>query len=413
MTDPAAILSPTGAPAHGLALCASDRGGAAVIGALAAALPDAGGGAPDWIKVAPLGTVTGRDGRGPYVWGDRAQAERIVAASLAYAAGSGAGGGQGIDLMVDYNHAYDLAAMRGTGEAPAAGWIKALEVRDDGIWGRVDWTARAAAQIAGREYRYFSPTFEFDPATRTVTRIVRGGLVTHPNFNLTALAAAGDPTDMDETLKAFLKALGLPETTARDAALASAARLASANGPALTALAAAAGLDATADAAAVTARVVQLASARSGLDQVAAAVGLAAGAETPAVLAAVTARPATADPAKYVPMEQYLATAAALTALQKETAAAGADAAIDAAVTAGKITPATRDHFKAVYAANPAGWPALAAALPVIVPPGGGAAPPGKPAGTAGQPDETEATVFRLLGIDTAAAMKTKAELGM
>jgi hypothetical protein len=48
------------------------------------------------------------------------------------------------------------------GTAKAAGWIKELQVRDDGIFGRVEWTEAAAAAIKAGEYRYLSPVFFHD-----------------------------------------------------------------------------------------------------------------------------------------------------------------------------------------------------------------------------------------------------------
>ncbi len=57
------------------------------------------------------------------------------------------------DLVVDYEH----QSLSGS-EAPAAGWVRELYDRgEDGIWAKVEWTARAAEYLAGREYRYISP----------------------------------------------------------------------------------------------------------------------------------------------------------------------------------------------------------------------------------------------------------------
>lgn len=41
-------------------------------------------------------------------------------------------------------------------------------MRDGAIWGRVEWTERAAAAIRAREYRFLSPSFGFDkPRSRS------------------------------------------------------------------------------------------------------------------------------------------------------------------------------------------------------------------------------------------------------
>jgi phage I-like protein len=68
----------------------------------------------------------------------------------------------GADLVIDYHHGSVLAARTGA-KAPAAGWIRAMELRNDGteLWGRVLWTAEAAAAIGRREFRYLSPVLRF------------------------------------------------------------------------------------------------------------------------------------------------------------------------------------------------------------------------------------------------------------
>jgi len=74
------------------------------------------------------------------------------------------------DIVLDYEH-QSLNAVSNGQPAPAAGWIKDLEVRDDGIWGRVDWTPEARRYIRNREYRYVSPVYvpEYrDPKTGEV-----------------------------------------------------------------------------------------------------------------------------------------------------------------------------------------------------------------------------------------------------
>lgn len=66
-------------------------------------------------------------------------------------------------MVIDYEHQTDHTSENGQ-PAPAAGWIRELDVRGGALWGRVEWTAKAAASIAAREYRYISPTFRHTPA---------------------------------------------------------------------------------------------------------------------------------------------------------------------------------------------------------------------------------------------------------
>lgn len=49
---------------------------------------------------------------------------------------------------------------------PASGWVQSLDVRDDGLWAKVEWTSRAAEMIRGGEYRYCSVVVDFDSTCR-------------------------------------------------------------------------------------------------------------------------------------------------------------------------------------------------------------------------------------------------------
>jgi phage I-like protein len=130
-----------------------------------------------WVHVLPSGRFTGLDGRAF----DAEDLEGIVLASRDYA-------GQR-QMVVDYNHGTDLLAAKGH-DAPAAGWIVGLQVRGDGVWGLVEWTAKAAQHLAAREYRYLSPVIAHNRDGR-VTRILRASLTNTPNLDqLTALASA-------------------------------------------------------------------------------------------------------------------------------------------------------------------------------------------------------------------------------
>ena len=76
----------------------------------------------------------------------------------------------GTDLPVDYEHqTLGGAYSSPTGQAPAAGWIKALAIvtpeeasaggaeSQPGLWADVQWTPEAAERLRGRQYRYLSP----------------------------------------------------------------------------------------------------------------------------------------------------------------------------------------------------------------------------------------------------------------
>ena len=57
-----------------------------------------------------------------------------------------------LQIPIDYEH-QTLKDM----QAPAAGWIKDIILRSDGIYGAVDWTERAVEYLKNKEYRYLSP----------------------------------------------------------------------------------------------------------------------------------------------------------------------------------------------------------------------------------------------------------------
>lgn len=61
---------------------------------------------------------------------------------------------RGIDLAIDYKH---------ENEDIAAGWIKDIQLSDDGqeLWADVDWTKRGQAVLSEKEFRYLSPEFTF------------------------------------------------------------------------------------------------------------------------------------------------------------------------------------------------------------------------------------------------------------
>jgi len=160
----------------------------------------------EWVHLLPAGTFQGRDGRGPYKL-DNPSA--VIAASREQA---------GTRLMpIDYDHAIDLAAPSGN-PAPAAGWIKGLQARSDGVWGLVDWTPRAAEQLAQREYRYLSPVFHHS-ADGTIKALLRASLTNNPNLDQLKALASMEATEMDK-LAELKKSLGLPDDVSIDDILA-------------------------------------------------------------------------------------------------------------------------------------------------------------------------------------------------
>lgn len=250
--------------------------------------PSTEGQAPDWIELIPAGpTVTGRDGR-TWLFDDLAQ-QLVLAAFIARA----------IDMVIDWEHATEVATPNGE-PAPAAGWIDRLEIRGGALWGHVSWTSRAGQQVAAREYRFVSPVFDYDDEYRRVLRMVSVGLTNKPNLVLTALNhETPEPQKM----------------------------------PIPAALAASLGIDAAATDEQALAAVAQLKTAATARNN-----------EQPSL-------------EQFVPRQDYnqavlRATNAeqALDARKEADHKAVVDLEIDAALKAGKITPATVDYHRAACA---------------------------------------------------------------
>lgn len=231
-------------------------------------------------------------------------------------------------LVIDYEH-QTLHKEKNGQPAPAAGWPQTLEwVEGEGLFGTVEMTARAAAAIDGREYLYFSPVFSYSKADGTVLEVLMGALTNDPGIqgmqplSLVAAATAAflPPPDLPQEptvnplLKALLAALGLPESTTEDAAIA-----------ALTALG-----------------PLQPLQARAGVASAAcAALQLPADATPEAVTAAATSlRAAPADPTRFVPVEAVSALQGQIATLTARQHEADVHALIQPALADGRLLPA-------------------------------------------------------------------------
>lgn len=253
--------------------------------------------------VLPAGPeVEGRDGR---KW-RLEDPEGVAAASL-----------DGMrDIPIDWEHASDIKAPKGE-EAPAAGWINRLEVRDGALWGKVEWTERGAAQVAAREYRYLSPLFAHTVKDRVIKQVLSVALTNNPNLHLTAMNRREEHEG--ETMnKEILAALGLPE-------------------------------DATDEQAVTAINTLKQERNSAGL---LAALGLAEDATDEQAVAAVkklkTAR-ASAAPSldEFVPRADYDAVVRNAAASAEQTQNNEIEDEIKKALDAGKITPATVDYHRA------------------------------------------------------------------
>jgi phage I-like protein len=290
-----------------------------------------------WVQILPNGTFSARDGRGPYTTGDKASMQRIVANSVRFKGST--------DIVIDYDHQSVFGAVPGVGgKAPAAGWIKELQVRDDGIYGRVEWTEAAASAIKSKEYRYLSPVYAHDRKTGNVILVRMAALTNTPGLDLeqVALSAFFTFTDTNEntgeTMKKLFAALGLAEGTSEDAAVVAVQSL-------MTGISALAVMSGLTPAAKIDDVVLAVQSTTAHAKAVALAAGLAENAPSAEVVVAVQSAvaSATVDPAKYVPVDVVVAMQTQLNALTTATLADKAETAVMKAIEEGKVSPALKD----------------------------------------------------------------------
>ena len=263
------------------------------------------GAAPEWIQVFPSGTFTARDGRGPYSISDP---EALIARTHDF--------WNGWDIPLDYNH----QTARDAGQAaPAAGWIKELQPREDGIWARVEWTPRGRDAVVAREYRYISPYFT--APKKEVGELLSVAVTNLPALvNMTPLSFA--MIERHQTLKEHT--MDFKETMAQTLGLS----LAAGEGEIIAAAA----------------------SLRDDLSR--AKTSLAAG----------------PDPARYVPKDMHDAIATELASLKADVARARSGELVKSAQSAGKLTPAMEQWGLSYATADPEGFKAWMAAAPVLAP---------------------------------------------
>lgn len=301
-----------------IAACSFELQGAAALG------QDIGGGRY-LVQYTPAGHFLPADGRQMDVasWHiDAALAAQVIARHAQ----------RGQPSVIDYEH-QTLYKEKNGQPAPAAGWLHGLRwVEGRGLFGEVEWTEDAKAQIEAKAYRYFSPVFEYDKTSGDVLAIHMGAVTNHPGLHglepLSLLAAATaaflpapqEQTTMNPLLAAVLATLGLPNTTDEKGAI-----------TALTAVGSIKDLQAKAAAGEAATQVATAACT---------ALSLPADAKPEAMTAALTAvaagRP---DPAKYVPVETVTAMQTELAALTAKQLDAEIDAAIKPALEDGRLLP--------------------------------------------------------------------------
>jgi phage I-like protein len=116
-----------------------------------------------WIQVAPFGRWEGHP-TGPFTIDDKT-ADQIIANYDK----------QESDAMIDYEH--DSLDDTKSGPKLAAGWVKQLEKRKDGIWALVEFVKRAVDYIKAGEIKYVSPAIDFKAKDRKTNKKIGPELI--------------------------------------------------------------------------------------------------------------------------------------------------------------------------------------------------------------------------------------------
>ncbi|KAA6204510.1 MAG: hypothetical protein DU429_07600 [Candidatus Tokpelaia sp.] len=278
-------------------------------------LDQSGAGAADWIHLVPAGIFTAIDGRGPF--------QCDTSAILASFAGL-----TNKKLPIDLDHGIDSSPFCGDGRA--YGWIIALEARDSGIWGRVEWTNAGKELLADKAYGFISPVIRCLPegtVEQPLSRVVaidRAALTNNPALTqLQSFRARSRQMN-----KELMAALGLSEDGGADKALA-----------------------------AIKALNASQTVHKELLSSLQKLAGLGEAADEKAAIAALTEKLAAAQTASAgkTGLEKTVAELnSQLTALTTAQKQEKAELFVNAALKEGKIVPALKEHYIARHMADAA-----------------------------------------------------------
>lgn len=98
-----------------------------------------------------------------------------------------------VEIPIDYEH----QTLKDV-EAPAAGWIKDIILKSDGIYGVVDWTERAVGYLKNQEYKYLSPVISVRNSDRKAIGLHSAALTNTPAINaMTPVACSDKPSESE------------------------------------------------------------------------------------------------------------------------------------------------------------------------------------------------------------------------
>lgn len=130
--------------------------------------------------------------------------------------------GRMLDLVVDYEH-----QTLDNVQAPAAGWIKDIDITSDGIYGNVEWTPKAQEYLKNKEYKYLSPVVMVRKSDKKAVQLHSIGLTNTPAIDgMTPIvnSLGNDPeppqegtNNIEQLIEALKKMLSLsPDATFGD-----------------------------------------------------------------------------------------------------------------------------------------------------------------------------------------------------
>lgn len=176
-------------------------------------------GAEKWSKLFPLGTKH----RADFPDGKIEFTREFLATMLANWEREGKPA-----RVVNYNHAQPGSAPYK--ETVAAGWMRELELRDDGLWARIEWTDEARSFIEAKQFQFLSPEFLVEGLDKNTGKAqgptLRGAaLLNTPYFTeLPAVAAQEqlplEGTEKNPMLKKLCEMLGMPEDSSEEQVMA-------------------------------------------------------------------------------------------------------------------------------------------------------------------------------------------------
>jgi len=141
-------------------------------------------GTPKQIKLLPLGLVKSQ--KGDFLVDDESYSsihKRFKERQL--------------DIPVDYEHQtlHDV-------QAPAAGWIKEILLKSDGIYANVEWTPKAEEYLKNKEYRYLSPVVNVRTRDRKALFLHSAALTNTPAIDgMAAVVNADKPFNADGNIE--------------------------------------------------------------------------------------------------------------------------------------------------------------------------------------------------------------------